>query len=351
MELEMPGLTSSFLPDELDGLVDLKDEDINVKITNDSLTNDDDGPVLEPKSMARKGQNEDEGDEPSNEDTDNPHIRESVAREARITAGRDRALKDLEDADKALLNSEKQKLAVQRDAFKMAKDNLDVRIRTSSEALKAARAEGDIGASTDIEQQLAEFRALRTQVEQNEARLPHESQLDQAYQEHVGRRRASYAEQDKDSGSRPLNDKAGKWADQNAAWFNRDQKAMAALHAINDSLAAEGFDPKGDEFFTELTRRMQKAHPGLGIRDTVGRAQPSRGGSQAKGPPVAGARAAGTGTKSDGQVGKNGKVNVNVNLDDVKLMRKLGLDPANEKHKTRFARERGQRLLNEAQNG
>jgi hypothetical protein len=344
----MPGLTSSFLPDELDDLADLKDEDINVNLVKEG--SDDDGPLLEPKS--RRGQNEDGlGDEPSHEDTDNPQIRDAMAREQRLAGSRDRALKDLEDADKALLASEKQKLAVQRDAFKMAKDNLDVRIRTNSEALKHARAEQDISAQTDIEQQLTELRSLRQQVEANEARLPAVEQLDQAYNDHVSRRRASYANDSQDSGSRPLNDKAGSWAQQNASWFNRDQKAMAALHAINDSLAAEGYDANRDEFFSELTRRMQKAHPALGVKDSAGRAQATRGGSQAKGPPVAGARAAGTGTKNDGQIKRNGKIDVNVNFDDVKLMRKLGLDPSNEKHKTRFARERGQRLMSEAQNG
>lgn len=54
--------------------------------------------------------------------------------------------------------------------------------------------------------------------------------------------------------------KAYQWASQNE-WFNRDQILTSAALVIDQQLKEEGFDPKEDEFYTEVNKRLADAFP------------------------------------------------------------------------------------------
>ncbi len=54
--------------------------------------------------------------------------------------------------------------------------------------------------------------------------------------------------------------KAYQWASQND-WFNSDQILTSAALVIDQQLKEEGFDPKEDEFYEEVDRRLAAAFP------------------------------------------------------------------------------------------
>jgi hypothetical protein len=344
----MPGLTSPFLPDDLNDEIEFTEDNlevVNVK-TDDEIS-----------LTTHKAQNDpDDGVEPEGDggdgegDSDDALQRE---RNLRFEAEK-RWLKEQEASDAALLNSEKTKLKVQNDAFKLSIDNCDVRLRTCQEALKLARQDNDIGAATDIEGEMQQLRTLKTQIEANMAKLPSEEQLDNLFKEHIGKRRQRVqAETAGDDAAKPLTPKAGKWAKANASWFGKNDVAMKAAMAINDSLVAEGYDANKDEFFVELTRRMQRALPKLGVKDVAGRAQPTqRATSNSSAPPVAGGRTASPGSHAPG-AGKpvGDKFRVNLGPSDRTMMKNLRLDPNNKTHVDSYVAERAKTLRAEQRKG
>ncbi len=312
-----------------------------------------------PQQEARRGQNEDDepaeytGD-PDLADIENPKIRDRIMRERRLKMDEvRRSQAEAERYEDALKASEKQKLSIQHDAFKLSLDGVDVRIRTSMEALKYARQEGDESAAIDIDAQIAELRSLRESIKGQIERLPSESDIDRAFDEQAARRRAqSRAASPSKDNVRPLNDKAGRWQSQNSWMLDPSRAAeTAALMAINNQLVNEGLDANNDDFFVELSRRMAKTFPSLPIKDLSGRqltAAPVRQqqpGQQQRRPgsaPVAGAR-----STAPAQTRGPGAKRVELDRSDRAMMRSLGIDPTNDKAVKYYAKQKFERIRNE----
>lgn len=335
---------------EDDLLLDTAD-DIEVSFVEDESTN-----PAEPAAL-RKGQNEDDGAEytgdPDLADIENPRIRDRIMRERRLRMDDQR--RTAQEADRyeaALRASEKQKLAIQKDAFSLSMDGVDVRIRTTMEALKSARSEGDESAAVDIDAQLAELRSIREGIKQQMERLPNESEIDRAFDEAAARRQAqTRSTSTQRDGVRPLNEKAGRWQSQNSWMLDPSRTAeTAALVAINNQLVQEGMDASDDGFFVELSRRMAKTFPSLPIKDLAGRQLTAARAPQAQGqqqrrassPPVASAR-----TTSGPPTRTNSPRQVEIDRSDRAMMRSLGLDPTNDKAVKYYAKQKFERIRNE----
>lgn len=336
------------------------DDDIEISFVDDDQAQGLSQAQNQP-SQQRRGQNEDqELDEFSAsadglDDIENPRIRDRIMRERRLREENDaRSLRNQEELERALLESEKSKLQIQRDAFKLSIDGVDIRIATTTEALKAARMDDDVSAETDIEAKLRELTTIRNNLEQKMGSLPVEADLDAAYAEHVNKRRVqiSKSSRSQQDGVRPLNEKAGRWQ-QNNPWMtdNRRLAENAALLAINDQLVKEGFNPNEDTFFDELTRRMAKSFPSLSIKDLAGRqvagsTLQSASNQQRRTPPVAGAR-----TTAPAGNRLTSPKRVDLDRNDRAIMRQLGIDPSDQKSVKYFAKQKFERLRAEQARG
>lgn len=297
-----------------------------------------------------RGQNEDEGllDDAEPRDHDDSRFQERLSAERRRTEEIERsALEAQERTEYQLLQAEKRNIATQRDSFRLALDGVDVRIATTTEALKYARQEGDVSAETDLEAKLAELRNIRNQIDVNLSRLPDERNLDAQFEQHINARRSKYAASRKEADEpRALNPKAGEWQKANR-WMSDPSrtKERAALMEVNNSLAAEGYDPNSDDFFNEMSRRLAKRFPDLGVRtlkqQAVGQ-QPRPANPSRSAPPVAPAR-------SSAPPPANGRPRSKVSLDasDVSMMRMLRIDPSDKVAVSRYAAEKHKRLLAE----
>jgi hypothetical protein len=348
------GFTSPSLPDDYNdkGLALDLDDDVEVTLIPD----EDDGLVLEP----RRGQNEDgdagtthaHGDDDLG-DIENPRIKDRIMRERRLRMEADsRYAAENERMEQALLASEKQKVKIQEDSFKLSLDSVDMRLRTAREGLKYARQENDVNAEEDLRAQIDELANIRRGIESNMAKLPKEADLDRAYRDYKAnqsRSRVTSTPSRSDGDIKPLNEKAGRWADNNA-WVRDSSKVAqkAALTAHNNALVAEGYDANDDQFFIELSRRMAKDFPSLGVKTLDGRQM--GGGSQQRpsqrqgsAPPVAGARSA----SPPPQNGRPAKNRVELDANDRRMMRVLRIDMNDKKAVQLYAKEKFSRLRSE----
>lgn len=313
-----------------------------------------------PTSLApRRGQNEDQDGgvyaDADLDDIENPRIRDRIMRERRLA--QQAAQQKNQEADRyeaALRDSEKQKLSIQHDAFKLSLDGVDVRIRTAMEALKLAKSEGDDSAAVDIDGQLSELRSIRDGIKSQMERLPSEQDIDRAFEEAAARRRAQ--SRVPTSGSkdnvRPLNEKAGRWQANNSWMLDPSRSAeTAALMAINNQLVNEGLDANDDRFFVELSRRMAKTFPGLPIKDLSGRQLTAARQAQQRNdsPPVAGVRSSATAPPSG--MRRSNPRQVELDRTDRAMMRSFGLDPSNPSAVKYYAKEKYMRQLAEQKGG
>lgn len=348
------GFAAPSLPDNLKdaGVPYDLDDDVEISLIGD----DDDGAILEP----RRGQNEDPAQNQraaagEDDDIEDPRVKERIQRERRLRMENERASQEaLEKAEKTILAERKSNIRAQKDAFAISLDAVDVRLSTAREGLLAAADEGDRRAEMQLQEQIRKLETIRTNIESNMAKLPTEDQLDRAYQEHVSARRSRVQQTPSRSNDdlRPLNEKAGRWAQQNA-WMNEPGRVSekAALGAIDRALVAEGYDPRDDEYFIEMSKRMAKDFPSLGVKTldgrTLGGAPANRqAASRASAPPVASARSVAPPSPSS-----RGKPRVELDQTDRRMMRTLGIDLANKEAVKRFAKEKLMRLRNESARG
>jgi hypothetical protein len=301
----------------------------------------------------RRGQNEDPDFEARGErqdgdidDLENPSIRNRIMRERRLRQEESRMLTDqLEKAEDAILASEKKALKTQADSFKLAIDGMDVRLETAREALIQAREAQDVGAETKIEAQIRQLEQLRSNIESQQARLPTEAQLDQAFQTHRAQTRAQ-RQQGRQSEAEPLNDLASRWRDRNG-WMDdpRHAEARKVVVTASEQLAREGYAPDTQEHFVELTRRMAKSFPDLEVKDLAGRQMagaprrqsPSPQQRRSQPPPVGGNR---NQAASPNPGGNRNPRRVELNGLDAKTMRMFGIDPADKKATAYYAKEK-----------
>jgi len=343
-------------PIDVGGVFGGEDDELDIVIVDDDAGPDKEwSPETE---QPLRGQNEAQAgsvaDGADGRDYDDERFQEQLSAERRRREDIERKhLEQQEQSERALFESERRNLAIQRDSFKLAMDGIDVRIRTTTEALKYARTDGDASAETDLEMQLQELRSIKGQIEQNMGKLPDERQMQAEFERYQSDRRKQIEAQRAASSSqdapRALNQKAEAWQKQNR-WMSDPsrEKERGALMEINNALVAEGYDANTDDFFTEMSRRMAKRFPGLGVRDLAGtgvgqQARTVQSQQQRSAPPVAGARSSAPPSQ---QVKRN---RLQLDAGDVRIMRALGIDLNDEAAKKYYAKEKFSRLRREQQ--
>ena len=140
-----------------------------------------------------------------------------------------------------------------------AKSRIDTQIATLKSIIKRAREENDVDTETNASQQLARLTFEQHQVE---AYMPQAAAMPQPapapQQMPVAQPQPRAQPQPQPRRSDP---KADAWASRNP-WFGSDQQMTYAAFSVHKSLVdEEGFDPQGDEYYTELDRRMRKQFP------------------------------------------------------------------------------------------
>ena len=155
---------------------------------------------------------------------------------------------------------EVQQRYVQADGQRMgeAKGRIDTQIVALKQIVKKAREENDIDTETEAQERL-------TQILVEQRRLQEEA----VYREAQEQQRAAQAQQQQayvqQMQQRPappqVDPRAEEWAEKNE-WFGRDVAMTAAVRGIHIQLVSqEGFDPRGDEYYEELDRRIKEAFP------------------------------------------------------------------------------------------
>lgn len=316
-------------------------------------------------AASRRGQNEAEDDDTwATASADAPERDDDAVRDlARERQARERTESNSrqmqERYERQLVESEKRNAAIQKETAALGLDAVDLRIRTAREALKEAKSAGDVSAEVDLAQQLTDLQQVQRNIQAAAAQIPDPQAIEARYVEYSRRRAAeSQASAPADTTIAAHNPQANEWMSRNG-WStdNRYVAERQALLRINNQLADEGYNPSGQEFFTELSRRIHKQFPGLGVRTLDGRTFSANGANSSRqqtntlrqpgqsSPPVASARMT-TYRGNDGV--KRGRVTLDSN--DRAIMRALRIDTANPKAVQRFAREKAQRLAAE-QNG
>lgn len=149
---------------------------------------------------------------------------------------------------------------VQVDGQRMgeAKGRIDTQIIALKQIMKKAREEGDMDTETEAQERLTsilvEQRRLQDEAAQREAyeqQRAAQAQQQQAYAQQVQQRPVQP----------PVDPRAEEWAEKNE-WFGRDVAMTAAVRGIHIQLVSqEGFDPRRDEYYEELDRRVREAFP------------------------------------------------------------------------------------------
>ena len=75
--------------------------------------------------------------------------------------------------------------------------------------------------------------------------------------------------------------KAQEWADKNE-WFGQDRAMTITSFAIHEDLIKEGFDPKSDEYYTEVNTRIRSEFPHKFDEDTSPKNRPVQAVASAK---------------------------------------------------------------------
>jgi hypothetical protein len=323
----------------------------------DAIEVDLDTDFAAPQALARRGQNEADDDDtwsatapaPTGTERDDDAVREA----ARERMARERAeiisRQMQERYERQLVESEKRHAAGQKETAALGLDSVDLRIRTAREALKEAKSAGDVSAEVDLTQQLNDLQQVYRNIQSAAAQIPDASAIEARYAEYSRRRQSEQPAQVSDAPVSAHNPQAHSWAGQNG-WMSDQRYVLErrALLEVNNQLAEEGYNAAAPEFFTELSRRLHKRFPNLGVRTLDGRTFGSNSPRQAQNrpgqssPPVASARMT-TYRGSDGI--KRGRVQLDGS--DRAIMRALKIDTANPKAVQAFAREKARRLASE----
>ncbi|MBX3504418.1 MAG: hypothetical protein KF895_02990 [Parvibaculum sp.] len=259
-----------------------------------------------------------------------PKIANRIMRERRL-ARQARAEADDEVGRIRAENAELKRGAVvlQRVTLTRETENAKARISQLTDDLAQARDDGETRKAIEIEEQIAELKRARTQMEEALARLPSDDDL-AAATETPTRQRGSDVK-----GKTPL---ATRWLAEQKDWWetpkNRSIKAFAL--AEDAAMSQEGYDPATPEYFTELTRRIARRFPEIPVRTHEGKriatGQKRRGGDGRTSAVQVQRTATGTGRQNPNKV--------TLTADDKRNMVRFGLDPANKEHLRAYAAER-----------
>jgi len=151
----------------------------------------------------------------------------------------------LSDKDKNISN-------YQRQSVDSKKDEINRRVESAQLAFSRAFDEGDkdtlVKSQTDLSKAQAELQMLEYAVMMNPRQTQTPARVQQPEQHNPAPAPHKF-----DAG-------AVEWAEKNA-WFGKDRIGTSIALAMDHSLKEEGYDPKDDDFYEELDKRLSKELP------------------------------------------------------------------------------------------
>jgi hypothetical protein len=151
----------------------------------------------------------------------------------------------LSDKDKNISN-------YQRQSVDSKKDEINRRVESAQLSFSRAFDEGDkdtlVKSQTDLSKAQAELQMLEYAVMMNPRQTQAPARVQQPEQHNPAPAPHKF-----DAG-------AVEWAEKNA-WFGKDKIGTSIALAMDHSLKEEGYDPKDDDFYEELYKRLSKELP------------------------------------------------------------------------------------------
>ena len=141
-----------------------------------------------------------------------------------------------------------------------AKGRIETQTLALKQIIKKAREEGDVDTETEAQERLTSILMEQQRVREDEVYKQAQQQQLIQQQQQLAQQQQLYAQQQQaiQAASDP---RAESWAERNE-WFGRDVAMTSAVRGIHLQLVTqEGFDPKADEYYEEIDRRIREAFP------------------------------------------------------------------------------------------
>ena len=141
-----------------------------------------------------------------------------------------------------------------------AKGRIETQTLALKQIIKKAREEGDVDTETEAQERLTSILMEQQRVREDEFYKQAQQQQLIQQQQQLAQQQQLYAQQQQaiQAASDP---RAESWAERNE-WFGRDVAMTSAVRGIHLQLVTqEGFDPKADEYYEEIDRRIREAFP------------------------------------------------------------------------------------------
>lgn len=133
---------------------------------------------------------------------------------------------------------------------------VDSELQAAEASLRQAMNSGDTDATIEAQKKLSELSVAKERVRLAKAQQPEEEKGEEVAQQ----TQQPAPAQPQPPQQRP-DPKAEDWA-KNNEWFGQDEAMTYAAFGIHKKLIEEeGFDPRTDEYYTELDRRMETEFP------------------------------------------------------------------------------------------
>ena len=246
-----------------------RDEDLemtSVELDDDSDSNYE---VVEDDDESRTNvrADSDGSDESSDESSDEDDLRQYSKnvqnRIRKLTAARRQAEEEAQAAIQYI-----QQVQAQNEQYKQRLSTLDrgymseYENRISSQEAQAKRALAEAYEAGDYDR-IAEVQSAISQIAIEKERLRLQKQrAQQAQAQAQSQAQRQVPQQQAPQRQAPQRDeKLENWLERNK-WFNQDKVMTSAARAIHETLVAEeGYDPRTDEYYQEIDRRMRREMP------------------------------------------------------------------------------------------
>ncbi len=135
---------------------------------------------------------------------------------------------------------------------------VDSELAAAEASLRTAMQSGDTDATIEAQKKLSELSVAKERVRLAKAQQPKETEVPVSNEAQAP---ANYQQPLSKQPAPPPDPKATEWAERNE-WFGQDDAMTYAAFGIHKKLIEEeGFDPKTNEYYTELDRRMVEEFP------------------------------------------------------------------------------------------
>jgi hypothetical protein len=284
----------------------------------------DDDPVEDDPKAKANGKGDDEQDDDEEEDEPLAADAERATLVAQLTELQSKLAEQEETSFKSSAEGRKH-IATMAD---ITLESLNSKEEALADKLKRARDDGEAGEEIALKRQIEQIDHIRKSIQTVKANAEKEPEKPQKTDTGGG---------SDTGGVKARGQLAARWQAHNAAWMNDPAKRghLAFLKELDKEMAASGRNPQTEDYYKEMTRRMNKEFPSLGVRHIDGKppasGQRQRGGG--KGSPVAGAK------PSNGSA-PNQSNKVQLTAEDLRMMRTLKLDTSNKDTLKEFAKNK-----------